>query len=104
MFFTLGFKQKQFIYSSIENFHKSVPKDDTRSTTKVVVTLSLVFLDQSCYVKMLSILVQQRSSISEPTLNWNLRWNYHPNRYMEYEKNKTQLDNTNKTMIKNNYS
>ena len=45
-FFTLGFKQKQFIYSSIDNFHKPVLKDDTRNTTKAVVTLSLVFLNQ----------------------------------------------------------
>ena len=64
LFFTLGFKQKQFIYSSIENFDKPVLKDDTQNTTKVVVTLSLVFLYQSCYVKKLSILVQQRSSVN----------------------------------------
>ena len=51
MFFTLGFKRKQFIYSSIDNFHKPVLDDNTRNTTKVIVTLSLVFLNQSCYVK-----------------------------------------------------
>ena len=42
MFFTLGFKQNQLIYSSIDNFHKSVPEDNAQSTTKAVVTLSLV--------------------------------------------------------------
>ena len=41
-----------------------MPEDDTQSTTKVVVTLSVVFLDQSCYVKRLSILdnKEERSS------------------------------------------
>ena len=57
-FFTLGFKQKQFIYYSINNFHKPVLEDDTRITIKVVMTLSLVFLDQIYYIKRLSILVQ----------------------------------------------
>ena len=32
-----------------------VPKNDTRSTIKVVVTLSLVFLNQSYYIKRFSI-------------------------------------------------
>ena len=41
--FTLGFKQKQFIYFSIDNFHKPVPEDDVWSAIKVVVTISLVF-------------------------------------------------------------
>ena len=43
LFFTLGFKQKQFIYFSIDNFHKLVIEDDTRNATKVVVTISLIF-------------------------------------------------------------
>ena len=33
-----------------------MPEEDTQSTTKAVVTLFVVFLDQSCYVKRLSIL------------------------------------------------
>ena len=37
MFFTLGFKRKQFIYSSIDNFHKLVLENDTQSTIKVIV-------------------------------------------------------------------
>ena len=57
MFFTLGFKQKQFYYSNIDNFHKPVSKDDTQSTTKAIVTLSLVFLYQSYYVKKAKYLV-----------------------------------------------
>ena len=31
---------------------------------------------------------------NEPTLDWNLKSNHHPNKYMEHEKNETQLDTT----------
>ena len=37
---------------------------------------------------------------SEPTLDHNLKWNYHPNNYMEHEKNETWVDNANETMIR----
>ena len=37
---------------------------------------------------------------SELTLDWNLKWNDHPNKYKEHQKNETQLDNTYKKMIR----
>ena len=57
LFSTLGFKQKQFIYS-INKSYKPILEDDSQNTTKVIVIFSLIFLDQSYYVLGLSILIQ----------------------------------------------
>ena len=66
-FSTLGFKQKQFIYPSINKSHKLVPKDNTRDTTKAIAAFSLIFLGQSYYVFGLSILVKQRKLSMGPS-------------------------------------
>ena len=49
----------------INLFHKLVSEDDTRNTTKVIVVFSLNFLGQNYYVLGLSILVQQRKSVTK---------------------------------------
>lgn len=37
---------------------------------------------------------------NEFTPYYNFKWNHHPNKYMTYEKNRTQLDNANKIMVR----
>ena len=54
--------------------------EKTRSTIKVVVTLSLVFLNQSYYIKRFSIWTIEKNSQNSSKMEWLILMNFYHNK------------------------